>query len=424
MHKDDKSHSGDWINPVIARFSSAQEGLAAVGVRDYWNYISLEQRRWCIGILLQSSRSNKSNSASHESSSLLHGETLFVLPLLLNKAEMTKDELLLTRRLLFHSLVYQHDNNLIVPPLLQGVVDKLWITDYDFAVSCVAGLCRLAYCNYVLYSDKHNSRYYRENRSRQLTYRELVITKVVNCELKLKPNRVNRIVSECFYYLARALEMINWSSAPADCVQLAQRCIKLYVEHLRSDYSRENRWNHRERVGTSELIRMEDQVGRLMYELPTAETQPLFRAFLETTINTNQQREVGQSIDRIFTKIIFLEDSIHSGNLWPLWSTLAEFIRTHSAYGLLCFLFLRFKEQNDGWRETTEDWTPLQGKLNIYQSWFEEFGQHNVASTVRLMSDVGLRELTPGCLPWLSRILPTQSYSNLRWSGLSAHGFA
>ena len=415
MHKDDKSHSGDWINPVIARFSSAQEGLAAVGVRDYWNRISVEQRRWCIEILLQSS---KSNSASHGSSGLLHGETLFVLPLMLNKAEMTKDELVLTRRLLFHSLVYQHDNNLIVPPLLQGVVDKLWKTDYDFAVSCVAGLCRLAYCNYVLYSDNYNSRHYRENRSRQLTYRELLITKVVNCKLKVKPNRVNRIVSECFYYLARALEMIDWSSAPADCVQLAQRCINLYVEHLRSDYSRENRWNHRERVNIRELMRMEDQVGRLLYELPTAVTQPLFRTLLETITMTNQPREVGQSIDRVFHKIIALEDSIKLGHLWSLWSELAKVIREHSTYRLLPFLFLRFNAQNDGWKETAEEWIPLQGKLNTYQNWFDEFGRHNVVATVRLMSDVGLKELTPSCLPWLSRILHTQSYSNQLKSAL------
>ena len=336
-HKADKSQTNDPFELTLNRFSSAQEGLAAVGVRDYWDKLSVEQRRWCITKLLENARIGLQ---SRQMTSMLQGETLSVLPLLLNKAELMGEELLTTREILFHSLIYQHDNNVVVPKLLNGVVENLWQVDYDFAVSCMAGLCRLAYCSYVLFSDEYDS----ENRLRQQAYRKILIDRVINCQLKFRPDRVNQIADWCFHYLARALAIINWSSAPADCVQLAQRCMNLYIDHLSNDYNRDNRWHRRERVNISELMRMEDQVGRLLYELPTAVTQPLFRILLETNIKTNQRREVGQSIDRVFTKIIILEDSMHSGHLWPLWSTLAQIIRDHSAYGLLSFLFLRFKE--------------------------------------------------------------------------------
>ncbi|WP_207509692.1 hypothetical protein [Telluribacter humicola] len=81
---------------------------------------------------------------------------------------------------------------------------------------------------------------------------------------------------------------------------------------------------------------------------------------------------------------------------------MTEVIRIHSSYELLQFLFLRFDYQNDGWNEHAEYWKPMEGKLGVYKKWFEEFGRHNISAAVRLMSDIGLKELVPGCLPWLS----------------------
>jgi len=95
--------------------------------------------------------------------------------------------------------------------------------------------------------------------------------------------------------------------------------------------------------------------------------------------------------------------------LWDLWLKLAEAIPNNASY-LLPFLFLRFQAQNDGWKETAEEWIPLQGKLALYQGWFREFGKQSLISVVRLMSDIGLKELVPNCLPWLSEVLASQPF--------------
>lgn len=403
IHQEENSPLEGTFLRLLDNFSSAQEGLAAVGVRDYWEDMSDEQRRWCINKLLE--KAEKSLQEDHFFS-IVQGETLFVMPILLDKPEATETEIENIKRILFKVLIFQRENNLVVPLLLKGVVRNLWVTDPVFAQNCVLGLCRLASHKETIATIS-----YRKSSNRPADkYYEFLTEQVINDKVTFKINRLSTIKDETFWYLGRALAIIDWEFSSTFNIELAKQSIELYTQYL-IDISKPkqyNYWGYKKEVGIRERMEIEDQIGRLLYHLPSHITLPLFQSILE--IDHNPHRDVQESINGVISKLIALEDHQQKGHLWPLWLKLAEVIRNDSSYHLLPFLFLRFQSQNDRWKETAEEWIPLQGKLSIYQGWFREFGQHNLVSVVRLMSDIGLKELVPECLPWLSEVLTSQSF--------------
>ncbi len=335
---------------------------------------------------------------------MLEGDTISILPLLLDKPELLKEETEQIREVLFYALLHQVHNNLVVPKLISGILENLWRTDTSFANSCVSGLVRLAYQDETL----QNNTYRELSPDRVDLYRIAIAERVAQGNLSFNAVRLVRIQSINFWYLVRALSIINWETASNECVRLALRCIELYLEHLNSSYQLKSYQPYRNRLNVGELFELEGEIGRLLYDLPMSTVKDHFRKILENNSNTRQRHEITNSINRVLEKLILIEDSKASGKLWLLWEELTEIIRIHSNYKLLRFLFLRLNFQNDGWKENVEYWIPLEGKLTVYKKRFEEFGSHNISAAVRLMSDIGLKELIPGCLPWLSDELVDQ----------------
>lgn len=400
-HQEEDSLLEGTFLSLLNNFSSAQEGLAAVGVRDYWENMSVEKRRWCISKLLE-----KAEKSLQEDNffSMLQGETLFVMPILLDKPEVTELEIEKIKKILFRALIFQRENNLVVPLLLQGVLRNLWVTAPVFAHSCIAGLCRLACHKETLTKIS----YMKSSNIPTNEYYDFLTWQVLNDRVIFKVNRLSTVKDKTFWYLGRALAIIDWGFTSTFNLELAKQSIELYTQYLKniSKPRQYNYWDDNGEVGMRERMEIESQIGRLLYCLPADVTLSLFHSILE--VNYNRHRDAEESIYEVISKLISLEDNQRKGHLWPLWLKLAEVIRNESAYHLLPFLFLRFQAQNDGWKETAEEWIPLQGKLSIYQGWFREFGQHNLVSVVRLMSDIGLKELVPDCLPWLSEVLTSQ----------------
>ncbi|WP_273215010.1 hypothetical protein [Runella zeae] len=401
-HQDGNSPLEGTFLSLLDNFTSAQEGLAAVGVRDYWGDMSDGQRRWCINELLK-----KAERSLQEDNffSMVQGETLFVMPILLDKPEVTEAEIEKIKRILFKVLIFQRENNLVVPLLLRGVVRNLWVTAPLFAQNCVLGLCRLACHKETLTTISYSKS---SNRPADKYY-EFLTGQVINDKVTFKINRLSTIKDETFWYLGRALAIIDWEFSSTFNIELAKQSIELYTQYL-IDISKPkqyNYWGYKKEVGIRERMEIEDQIGRFLYHLPGPITLPLFQSILE--IDTNPHRDAKDSMSGVISKLISLEDHQKKGHLWDLWLKLAEAIPNNASY-LLPFLFLRFQAQNDGWKETAEEWIPLQGKLALYQGWFREFGKQSLISVVRLMSDIGLKELVPNCLPWLSEVLASQPF--------------
>lgn len=404
IHQKENSPLEGTFLSLLDNFTSAQEGLAAVGVRDYWGDMSDGQRRWCINELLK-----KAERSLQEDNffSMVQGETLFVMPILLDKPEVTETEIEKIKRILFKALIFQREDNLVVPLLLRGVVQNLWVTAPIFAQNCVSGLCRLA-----CHKETLTTISYRKSSNRPTDeYYAFLTEQVINDKVTFKINRLSTVKDETFWYLGRALAIIDWEFSSTFNIELAKQSIELYSRYL-IDISKPKQYNYNYRhykkeVGIRERMEIEDQIGRFLYHLPGPITLPLFQSLLE--IDSNPHRDVQEAINGVISKLITLEDHLKKGHLWELWLKMAEAIRNNSSY-LLPFLFLRFQAQNDGWKETAEEWIPLQGKLALYQNWFREFGKQSLISVVRLMSDIGLKELVPNCLPWLSEVLASQPF--------------
>lgn len=393
--------------------------LAIIGLNNFSNNISDEQKNWCIETLLKSIIAILQDAFDRN----------FGLSKEFNLME--KEIALSSFHLLMQNMDSEEDKNEIIAlmiymlfaPFSDHEIDK--ITEYirETFFRYYPNEAKRVWFGLIKYSSykKANSKFYGhqdENslKAAQEKEEEFVQQISLNKKIEIDFSEINLEKGEGTL-LARAFIITPYNTIDKDFVSFIKHFISLLVGDLQQeeDYSynrnKRGRQIHYDLVLDAEfylaelLLKANSDFAKSVLDLVI---DPIYQLDLDSIRGRNDLFEFSSKIPEYV--IHKLDDIVANSNdenlnkrlianFWALWQHFFDKIKTSGKQYFLSTLFLDIK-----WKETASHWIPLENRREFYQSMVKDLGKHKTTSILNVFSTIGEKTFLPESISWLVEI--------------------
>lgn len=393
--------------------------LAILGLRDFSNKITADQKNWCletianaIGSILQDTFNR--NYSFNMTVSLMEKEiALSSFHLLMQNVGNNEDKAGLIAMMIYTLFAPFHDHE----------IDKiiLYIKDVFFKEFPVEA--KRVWFGLIKYSGyrKANHKFYGDHdveglNSAKESERKFVQEIASDDKVALNLSKID--LENCEgYLLARAFVITPYDMEDKDFESFIKHFLPLLTADLKQkeDYSY-NRSRQGRQIHFQSVQDIKSYLAKLLLE---AESE-LAKSVLDLIINPIYDQRIRSLRARndlfdfgsdITENIIYkLDDIIASSSdevlnqkliakFWVLWKYFYDKIKASGKEYFLSTLFLDIK-----WKETAFHWKPLETKRDFYHSMVIDLGQNRATSILNVFSTIGERTFLPESITWLVEI--------------------
>lgn len=369
--------------------------VAAVCVRDHWEELNPEEKKWCRELLLSKIMAEKDTGNEmvqiQRFAMASSRAAARVLPLFLDDA----DEITRKRVREAIAAALTHAIKEVREYAAHAVGLYLWERDADLASACIAALIDLATLERWCYGRRRQKPF---NISKGVDGIRMRITSGKS----LKERHYSRIdVVDPFN--ATILPLISVIISQQQARPLAQKFLCQISESFVQSWKREHRYDGRRNYQAESILK--SQFANFIIRCEVAVALKLWEPF------ANAIPQNADEVAEVFERMIISEDATHESNtFWAVWQETVnrllssancheQLAREHSGLAKLSSVLLLDRIL---WKEDAKDWKPLHGHENKLKTFFEAAGSAPPVckSFIRLLDSVG-SILLPEALVWL-----------------------
>lgn len=365
--------------------------LAAIGMRDLWNQLGSQQKKWCIQTLInQFAKRQKEKKYD-----IQLNDALFALTIALSLPELTKSQYKKLKLIITNEVFYSDARQPLEINFLHTLGQQIWKYDRLFAQSLLKGL--FAYADYkndhtpLLSSRRH---YYPENNVNPLI--QLTAAGIIQFDIKSYKFTQAGMRRAC-----RAILFIPYNTADPEYKLLVKRVLLFLINHYATQHYRDTSISPYDGVHLLHYF-----VANFLMNQHLNYSLSFFVEVLEVIIerekasNLKQDRDLKGFFEDMLKQFIIVEDENQLGKLWPFWEQLGHTLKEKQSLIGISKLFL-----NIDWLNSLHDWKPLLGKQTLIKQWVDQFGYTEFQSVVKLIQGIGANELLPEAINWMPRLL-------------------
>ncbi len=409
--------------------------LAILGLNEFSNKISEEQKEWCletlflttIAILQDTFSRNFEFSRDYNLSEKKIALSSFHLLMQNADNEEDKNEIIATIIYTLFASFHNHEINKIT----QYFREVFFKQFPDEAKRVWLGLIKYsnykkANPNFLGHQDEDSYKTTQEKEE------EFVRQISVDKNLKLDLSEIDLEKSEG-YLLARVFVITPYDTTDKDYESFIKYFLPLLTADLQHEENYSYNRNKKERQIYSQsvfdiesylaelLIKANNELSKTVLDLIV---DPIYQLELYSYRGRNDLFEFSSKISE---SVIYKLDEIIANstdedlnnklieNFWALWRHFFDKIKASNKQYFLATLFLDIK-----WKETATHWKPLESKKDFYQSIVKNLGKYHTASILNVFSTIGEKTFLPESISWLVEIFKSNPIESLSVASNSA----
>ena len=407
--------------------------LAILGLKEFSNAISVEQKKWCLETLFQSiitilQDTFDRNFELSKGYNLMEKEiALSSFHLLMINAEDDEDKNGIIATMIY--MLFARFHNHEIDKITQYVREIFFKLFPNEAKRVWLGLIK--YSNYKKANSK-NFRYQNEDELKDAKNNEAKFVQEVSSDkdLKLDITEINLEKSEG-YLLARAFVITPYDTSDKDFTDFINHILPMVLDELtkEEDYSYningESRQFHHESISG-----IKQYLANLFLEANFDFSKSIF-TMLVNSLSINAQIEfVNTTLDYFVLKLydngnLKIDQAKYSqqqNNFWNLWEVLFELIPNDGTHPLIQKLLLdiRYLLWDYQGSPNENNWGVLNGKKEFYKKMFLEKGKSNASSVINVFSTIGGKEFLPEGISWLTDVFKSNHTTSVTLTSVSS----
>ncbi|WP_321515876.1 hypothetical protein [Marinifilum fragile] len=412
--------------------------LAIIGLSDFSNDISEEQKNWCLETIVNAIGSILQDTFSRD----------YSLNMSVNLIE--KEIALSSFHLLMQNVNNDDDRNGIIATMIYMLfapfpdheIDK--ITQYvrevffkqfpDEAKRVWLGLIK--YSNYKKSNPNHYGNQDEESLKKENEFVQQIASDK-NSELDLTEISLEK--SEGFL-LARAFVITPYDTTDKEFTDFINHILPIVLGDLtkEEDYSynrnRESRQFHHESISDIEQY-LANLFLEANFDFSKSVLTTLVNSLSKNTprqrfgrddlfqfVNTTLDYFVLKLYDNGNLKIDQTKYSLQQTNFWNLWEVLFDLIPSDGTHPLIqkFLLDIRYLLWDYQGNPNENNWSVLNGKKEFYKKMFLEKGKSNTSSVINVFSTIGGKEFLPEGISWLTDVFKSNPIASLSLTSVSS----
>lgn len=393
--------------------------LAVIGVRDLWNDLNMEEKEWCIQVIVENTvkQIQKQNSPYDYSNGLSpfdEDAILSSIPLLFTLPELLGDENNLQNLTINLLTTHFQLNDPGYKSFLRSFANSMWETSSALALKFFKGTI-----SYAQFLKKNPVPHFQDENviSKYSKKLENHTKKILNNRIEIDFSKIN-FTNYSWWVLLKTVYLIPSSKTPSECILFLKQLIEIYVE---KEAAREGRYNNEERLHEIRIA-LTEKIGEIIFWDIDNSGCGLLDFILQKANEPKIMTSFwsGRSETHLFfrdtiKKLIFIGDYNYIGderqtkektvsqfkNVWFAFEKILAIQKSH--------LFSDILLLNIEWRETSKTWEPIIGMHDFFERNIKTYGQYNIHAVINLVSHVGDEMLLPEAVNWIVDLLKNAS---------------
>ncbi|WP_123205908.1 nSTAND3 domain-containing NTPase [Pedobacter jejuensis] len=403
--------------------------LAGIGIRDFFDKLSEEERSWCIGkvwdiIHYQTFEANKERDFMHIEYTPFETEAAFsVLPKIMHISKgREKTEL---KRYIFTSLI-RHDEKSSKDALIASLRTFLWENDQPFVISCVKGVIEYAGIQRLLYIGRNREMIIKTHQESALRKIWKIFTgpfrkppvedKIDEAEIKFD-NLIKQIgegqiridltevsmVGKAAGLLFYVMKIIPENVEVREIRKYYMNLLKFVLEHIDND--EEQGFGVNDRFHYEQIQEFEKEFAAFLLSQPAPiafEGLKVLTDWVYETASKKRYRDkkyelVEGCLKEMINCVVI--DETKAVIFWKLWEYLIDKDIEGGSMALNKYLLL----DHYIFSSAARIWEPLVGKKDLYAKFIAAGA--DIGASAKLIAGIGFNEFVPDGVLWLSNRL-------------------
>lgn len=397
--------------------------FAVLGLRDFSDKISEEQKEWCINTIkttiykIIQDKYSRNYGLKKDYNPMEEQVALTSYHLLMQNAKDNEDKDEIIAMMI--SMIVAPFADFEIKEIVDYVKNIFFIRYPNEAKRIWLGLIK--YSNFKKTIPKFYG-YPEESVLKELQKKEEEFIQQISSDknLKLDISEINLEKSD-INILARALLLLPYNSKDENLEVFIKHFVSLLITDLQQEenysfpYSNGKRQIHYQYISYLEfylaelLLKANPNLAKDILDLIT---EPIYQS---DENNLTRQSGLFKFSANILEFIIYKLDEIVSNttdeesikiiieNFRLLWEHLYDKIKASGKYYFLSTLFLDIK-----WKETTIHWKPLENMKDFYHTIVKNLGKYKMSSIIKVFSTIGAKTFLPDSISWLVEIFKSE----------------
>lgn len=384
---------------------SSSGPIAAVGLKDFIDELTPEEKNWCRHELVEFGQ-KLLKSRSQTGFGMLTSfdkPALIGLSIVFNSIAL-EIEKVTAKELIFTLLISNIDEQ-------SKIYIELGITEYlnkiqpEFVLNCWYGLLE-----YIAYQDKVRESASKDDRlippgsfgmkqpdeverDDEVWIKELVKS-VVNGTIQYRDSIDLQFHRSTEYLLADALRIIPKDTAIESQREFIQKILQFHLDSL----------SHGDEYSRFEFTKSKHAIKFFYARYVLAQSQEIAKKlFIELISSTYIDESTITELDKVKFVYEMTEEFIIAAtqgnsatNFWNLWEVLRQWmIENNRVYPMKFFLL------DINWSESVESWDLLNGKNLYYKDFILNYGHNQINSVIKFLNGIAFRNFMPESISWI-----------------------
>ncbi|MFH6937089.1 hypothetical protein [Flavobacterium sp. FlaQc-30] len=396
----------DYLQGRDAAFDimTAPGKMACLGLRDYFDELSGEEKGWCHRKLISLGSELAQNNPGFDTdltTSLIDKEAvLYGIPLLF-KVALDKEAETQVRALVFQLLTARIENR-FKHYLYISISENLWKLRPEFSLNCWYGLFE--------YLEKSNADFnsrsvyfFASEKDKNPLWKEQLQSAVVADEPFITSSAIPELDHASRWHLDGILEMI---AADTEMKEQKQFIAGMLSQHL-SQLEFQQR-NYDEFFECREVFKK--FYSKYLLQCPRPYAEELFVQLLDLTLIGPERKDglkdllyIKDILKQLILEVIFADSESQTvKQFWFLWHKLRDWILSSGRIFLISVLLLDID-----WNVHREKWDNLKGEEQFYKDFITKYGSYAVNESIDLLAGAGFRNFMPHSVSWMAALLRT-----------------
>ena len=398
--------------------------LAILGLNEFNNDISEEEKDWCLATIFQSITAilQDTLSRNYELSKgfnlMEKGIALSSFHLLMQNTEDENDKNKIIALMIFMLFAPFADHE--IDKIIQYVRETFFKHFHDEAKRVWLGLIKYsiykkANPNFFGYQDENSLNASKENEEKFIQQ----ISSDKN--LKLDLSEISLENSEG-YLLARAFVITPYDTTDKDFESFIKHFLPLLTTDLKyeEDYSY-NRNRQGRQIHYQSVLDVKYYLADLLFKAKGELSKSVLDLIIDPIYqlefrDVRRQDDLFEFSSKILEYVIYRLDEFVANstdedlnqkliaNFWAIWQHLFEKIKASGKQYFLGMLFLDIQ-----WKVTASHWKPLENKRDFYHSMVKDLGKYKIASILNVLSTIGEKTFLPESISWVVEIFKSEN---------------
>lgn len=381
--------------------------MACLGLRDYFDELSEDEKAWCrdkLTLIGNELAQNIPGFATDLTTSFIDKEAvLYGIPLLF-KLALDKEAETQVRTLVFQLLTARIENR-FKHYLYISISENLWKLRPEFSLNCWYGLFA-----YLEQSNADNNsmsgHFFTPQEDKVPLWKEQLQNAVVADEPFIASSVIPDLNHASRWHLDGILEMIAVDTRIEEQKQFIAGMLSVHLSQLQVQQG-----NYDEFYECRDVFKK--FYSKFILHCPGQYSVELFVQLLDMTLIGAERKDglkdllyIKDILKQISLEVISADfESLMVKQFWILWHKLRDWILLNSRIFLMSVLLLDI-----GWNGHIEKWDNLKGQEQFYKDFISNYGSYAVNECMDLLAGAAFRNFMPNSVSWLVALLKTDLY--------------